>query len=66
MALEAAPSKLSELDPEQARVVELRFLAGLDIKETALAMHLSPRTVDRLWFGDRAWLRRELAAQLDE
>lgn len=66
MALDTALARLSELDAEQARVVELRFFAGLTTQETAMAINTSPRSVDRLWFGARAWLRRELADQINE
>ena len=65
VALDEALTKLSELDAEQGRVVELRFLAGLGTSEIAHAMKVSTRTVERLWFGARAWLRRELAATDD-
>lgn len=60
-AIEAALTKLAALDPRQAEIVELRFLAGLDVKETALVTGVSTRTVEREWFAAKAWLRRELA-----
>lgn len=59
-ALDSALAKLDALDPRQARVVELRGLAGLRIDETALALGLSPSTVQREWRMAKAWLAREL------
>ncbi len=59
-ALEAALTKLAALDPEQARLVELRFFAGLTVEETAEVVGRSPRTVKREWRSARAWLHREL------
>lgn len=61
IALDEALAKLAQLDEQRARVVELRFLAGLDVKEAAFVMDVSTRTIERAWFGARAWLRRELA-----
>ena len=48
------------MDPEQARLVELRFFGGLTVEETAEAMDISPATVKRHWTVARAWLTREL------
>jgi RNA polymerase sigma factor (TIGR02999 family) len=61
LALDEALGRLAALDPEQARLVELRFFGGLTIEETADAMGLSPATVKRHWIVARAWLARELA-----
>ena len=58
--LDDALNKLSAIDPEQGRLVELRFFAGLSIDETAEVMGVSPATVKREWATARAWLRREL------
>ena len=52
---------LSGIDPQQARVVELRYFAGLTVEETAEVMHVSPTTVKREWRLARAWLHREIA-----
>jgi RNA polymerase sigma factor (TIGR02999 family) len=52
---------LSDIDPQQARVVELRYFAGLTVEETAEVMHVSPTTVKREWRLARAWLHREIA-----
>ena len=50
----------AEIDPLQARVVELRFFGGLTIEETAAAIEVSPATVKRHWTIAKAWLRREV------
>jgi RNA polymerase sigma factor (TIGR02999 family) len=60
VALDEALERLAVLDPEQARLVELRFFGGLTVEETADAMHISPATVKRHWTVARAWLAREL------
>jgi len=60
VALDDALQKLAELDARQARVVELRFLAGLSLKETAEALDVSVGTVRRDWSIAEAWLFREL------
>ncbi len=60
VALDDALTRLAGLDPQQARVVELRYFTGLGIEETAEALGISPATVKREWAMARAWLRREL------
>jgi len=60
LALDQALTRLADLDPEHARIVELRFFAGLSIEESAEAMAISPATVKRGWNLARAWLKREL------
>lgn len=60
-ALDEALTRLAALDPEQARIVELRFFGGLTVEETAEAIGVSPATVKRHWAVARAWLARELA-----
>lgn len=62
LALHEALERLAALDAGQARVVELRYFAGLGIEETAEAMGVSASTVKREWAVARAWLRRELGA----
>lgn len=57
LALDEALSKLAAHDERKARVVELRFFAGLNEEETALALGVTPRTVERDWKMARAWLR---------
>src|SRR5262245_1978471 len=60
-ALDEALERLEQLDPEQAKIVELRYFVGLSVEETADALGLSPATVKRRWAASRAWLFRELA-----
>ena len=60
LALHEALERLAALDPEQARLVELRYFGGMTIEETAEALGVSPATVKREWALARAWLRREL------
>lgn len=59
-AVDEALTRLAGLDPQQARVVELRFFAGLSVEEAAMALGISTATVKRDWAMARAWLRREL------
>jgi RNA polymerase sigma-70 factor (ECF subfamily) len=61
VALDDALSRLAELDPRQAKIVEMRVFAGMTVDETAEALGVSPRTVDLDWRMARAWLSRELA-----
>ena len=61
LALHEALSDLNEIDPQQARIVELRFFGGLTIEETAEVIGISHATVERDWTLARAWLRRELS-----
>ena len=60
IALDDALNELAELDPQQSRIVELRFFGGLSIEETAEIVGVSPTTVKREWATARAWLRREV------
>ena len=60
VALDTALNKLAGLDPQQSRLIELRFFGGLSIEETALVLGISPATVKREWATARAWLQREL------
>ncbi len=62
LALHEALERLATLDPNQARLVELRYFGGLTIEETATALGVSPATVKREWSIARAWLRRELSS----
>jgi RNA polymerase sigma-70 factor, ECF subfamily len=61
LALDDALTKLTKLDPRQARMTELRFFAGLSVAEVAKVMGTSKRSVEREWTMVRAWLRRELS-----
>ena len=63
VALDDALSKLAQLDPQQERIVELRFFTGLSIEETAEALSISPATVKRDWATGRAWLYREMTSK---
>ena len=58
--LDEALARLAVLDPQKARLVELRYFAGLSIPETAAALGISTATVGREWAIARMWLRREL------
>jgi|KBSSwiStaDraftv2_1062776.scaffolds.fasta_scaffold36382_4 RNA polymerase sigma factor (TIGR02999 family) len=60
LAIDRALQKLEQLDPEQGRLVELRFFAGLTIEETAAALDVSPATVKTEWALAKGWLYREL------
>jgi len=60
LALDEALKELAEMDPQQSRVVELKFFAGLSIEHTAEVLGVSPSTVKRDWVTARAWLYREL------
>ncbi|HYY96872.1 MAG TPA: sigma-70 family RNA polymerase sigma factor [Pyrinomonadaceae bacterium] len=61
LALDEALARLEEFDRQKARVVELRYFAGLGIEETAEALGVSPTTVRREWRRAKAWLYRALA-----
>ena len=61
LAVDQALDRLQGLDPQQARVVELHYFAGMTVEETAGVLNLSPRTVNREWEMATAWLRRELS-----
>jgi RNA polymerase sigma factor (TIGR02999 family) len=61
VALDEAMERLSELDPRQAQMVELRFFGGLSVDEVAEVLGMSKRSVEREWTMVRAWLRRELS-----
>jgi RNA polymerase sigma factor (TIGR02999 family) len=60
VALDAALDRLAGQDPAKARLVELRYFAGLTGDQAAAVLGLSPSAADRLWVYTRAWLRREL------
>jgi RNA polymerase sigma factor (TIGR02999 family) len=61
-ALDQALQRLAGVDPQQCRVVELRFFGGLSIEETAEALGISPATVKRDWTTAKAWLHHELTS----
>lgn len=61
LALDEALTGLNEFDPQQARIVELKFFAGLTIEETSEFLGVSHATIERDWKLARAWLKRELS-----
>ena len=60
LAIDAALERLAARDPDQVRIIELRFFAGLTVEETARILGRSPRTIKREWSLAKAWLYREL------
>ena len=58
LALDEALHYLERVDPQKARIVELRYFGGLNIDETAEVLDISPRTVRREWRRSKAWLYR--------
>jgi RNA polymerase sigma factor (TIGR02999 family) len=60
LALHEALEELATLDPQQERIVELRFFGGLSIEETAEVLGVGHATIERDWKMARAWLRRKL------
>ncbi len=61
LAVNECLDRLAELDPRQAKVVELRFFGGLTVPEVALILGVSQRTIEGDWTHARAWLKRELS-----
>jgi RNA polymerase sigma-70 factor (ECF subfamily) len=62
LALDAALGELERLDPDQGRLVELRFFGGMTVEETAEVLGLSPATVKREWAVAKGWLHRALTS----
>jgi RNA polymerase sigma factor (TIGR02999 family) len=60
VALDHALTGLAAVDPQQSRIVELRFFGGLTIEETAEILRLSPATIKREWSVAKLWLLREI------
>jgi RNA polymerase sigma factor (sigma-70 family) len=60
LALNEALDELTKMDPQQGRIVELKFFGGLSIEETAEVLGVGHATVERDWKMARAWLRRQL------
>ena len=60
LALNEALEELTQMDPQQAQIVELKFFGGLSINETAEVLGIGHATVERDWKMARAWLRRQL------
>jgi RNA polymerase sigma factor (TIGR02999 family) len=61
LALDEVLTRLAVIDPQQSRVVELRFFGGLTIEEAAEVMDISPATIGREWTLAKAWLYAELS-----
>ena len=61
LAVDDALQALSKFDPQQGRIVELRFFAGLTIEETAEVLQISPSTVKRDWILAKTWIYRTLS-----
>ena len=61
VALDDALKELAQLNPQQSRIVELRFFGGLSIEETGRAMNLSSTTVKKNWRMARLWLHHEMS-----
>lgn len=64
--LDEALTRLESIDPQQARVVELRYFGGMTIKETAEAIGISIDMVKREWSTAKAWLHREMSNNIHE
>lgn len=60
LAIDEALTRLAGVDPEKARIVELRYFGGLSVEETAAVLNVSARTVKRKWRFAKAWLYREI------
>ncbi|WP_417851878.1 ECF-type sigma factor [Thalassoglobus sp.] len=63
LALDEALTKLANVEPELAQMVELRYFTGLTVEETAKILGVSERTTKRNWAYARAWLRREMSGE---
>jgi RNA polymerase sigma factor (TIGR02999 family) len=64
LILDQALNRLAELDARQARIVEMRYFAGLSEEEIAQVLDISTRTVKRDWTSARAWLQLQLSTNL--
>jgi RNA polymerase sigma factor (TIGR02999 family) len=62
-SIDEALGRLEAIDPEQAKIVELRYFVGLSVEDAAAALGLSPATLKRRWALARAWLFRELSSE---
>ena len=63
LALDALLVQLAAFDARKSRVVELRYFGGLSLEETAAALGIAPRTVEREWRAARAWLHSRLTRE---
>jgi RNA polymerase sigma factor (TIGR02999 family) len=62
-SIDEALARLEAIDPEQAKIVELRYFIGLSVEDAAAALGMSPATLKRRWTLARAWLFRELSSE---
>jgi RNA polymerase sigma factor (TIGR02999 family) len=62
LAVDEVLARLQELEPRQARIVELRYFGGLSVEETAEVIGISPRTVKSDWAMAKGWLRSQLGS----
>jgi RNA polymerase sigma-70 factor, ECF subfamily len=62
--IDRALERLEQIAPRQAKVVELRFFAGLSVEETAALLHVAPRSVKRDWAMARIWLYKEIRKEV--
>ncbi len=65
LALESALKRLEEINPRGAQVVECRFFGGMAVDEVAALLQVSSKTIQRDWLAARAWLRKEVAQDLN-
>ncbi len=66
VALDDLLEQLAQLNPRQAKIVELRFFGGMTMREIAAEMKLGLRTIEKEWAMSRAWMRRELRRDSEE
>jgi RNA polymerase sigma-70 factor, ECF subfamily len=66
LAIDELLQQLAQSEPQAAKVVNLRFFAGLSVDDTARALNISPRTVGREWQYARAWLKMRLTEASEE
>lgn len=64
LVLDSALERLAQIDPRCAQVVEMRFFGGFSLAETAEHLEVSTKTIQRDWIAARAWLRKEVRADL--
>jgi len=60
LMLDPLLTRLASIDPQEVRIIELRFFGGLSVEETAAVMNISPTTVKREWNVAKKWLAREM------
>ena len=65
LAVDEALGRLQQIDPTKAKLVELRYFAGMTIPEAAQALGISMTTANRYWAYARAWLHEELSSGAD-